>query len=113
MKILKLIKEQLAQKGTSINGNLTNKISRENQSYDSLRASVQEQAKEKQWPKKLGNNQPKATAWKDGTSEQTNKVITVGDSIFSHLRGYDLSHSLENCKVHVKNFPLHKRYINK
>ena len=83
----------------------TNKISRENESCDSSLASIQEKTKEKQWPKKLGNNQPKATARKDDTSEQTKKVIIVDDSIFNHVRGYYLSHPLENCQVHLKNLP--------
>ena len=54
---------------------------------------------------KLGNNRPNATARKDDTPEQTKKVIILGGSIIKHVRGYDLSHSLEDCKVHVKNFP--------
>ena len=33
---------------------------------------------------------------KDDTSEPTKKMIILGDN---------LSHSLENCKVHVKSFP--------
>ena len=46
-----------------------------------------------------------ATAWKDDTLEQTKKVIILEDSIIKHVTEYDLSHLLENCKVHMKNFP--------
>ena len=53
---------------------------------------------------KFGNNRSNATAWKDDTPEQIKKVIIQGDSVVKHVRGYDLSHSVENCKVHVKNF---------
>ena len=55
--------------------------------------------------KKLGKNRPDATAWKDDTSEQTKKVIILGCSIVKHIRKYDFLHSLENCRVHEKNFP--------
>ena len=88
---------------TNINGNTTNKISKENQSCDNSRASLQDQIKQVQSSIKLGNNRPNTTARKDDTPEQT--VIILGDSIIKHVRGYNLSHSLENCKVHVKNFP--------
>ena len=90
---------------TNINGYSTNKISKENQSCDNSRASLQDQTKQIQSSIKLGNNHPNATSRKDDTPEQTNKVIILGDSIIKHVRGYDLSHSLENCKVHVKNIP--------
>ena len=33
------------------------------------------------------------------------KVFIVGDSIVKHVKGYELTQSLENCKVHVKDFP--------
>ena len=46
----------------------------------------------------------KATAWRDDTPVQTKKVILLGDSIIKRVRGYDLSHSLESCTVHVKHF---------
>ena len=90
---------------TNINGNSTNKVSKEYQSCDSSRASIQNQPKQKQSSIRLSNNRHNATAWKDDTPKQTNKVIILGDSIVKHVRGYGLSHSLENCKVHVKNFP--------
>ena len=82
---------------TNINGNLTNKISRKDQICDSWRARAQEQTKEKLSSKQIGNNRPNATAWKDDTPEQIKKVIILGDSIVKHVRGYDISHSLENC----------------
>ena len=66
------------------------------------RRSIQEQTKEKHLLKKLSYNRLKDTARKDNASEQTKKVIILGDSIVKNVRGYDLSHSLENWKVHVK-----------
>ena len=81
---------------TNINGNSTNKNSKENQSCDSSRASIQDQTKQQQSPIKLGNNRPNATAWKVDTPEQTKKVIILSDSIVNYVRGYDLSHSLES-----------------
>ena len=33
------------------------------------------------------------------------KVFIVGDSIVKHVKGYELTQSFENCKVHVKDFP--------
>ena len=50
---------------TNINGNTTNKISKENQSRDNSRASLQDQAKQMQSSIKLGNNRPNTTARKD------------------------------------------------
>ena len=51
------------------NGNLTNKTSKENQSCDNSRASLQDQTKHMQSSIKLGNNRPNATARKDDTPE--------------------------------------------
>ena len=64
----------------------------------------QDQTKQMQLSIKLGINRPSATAWKDDTPEQTKKAIILGDSIIKHVRWYDLSHSLENSKMPVKNF---------
>ena len=57
---------------------------------------------------KLGNHRPNATVLKDDTPEQAKKVVILGDRIIKHVREYDLLHLLENCKVHVKNFPYAK-----
>ena len=51
------------------NGNLTNKTSKENQSCDNSRASLQDQTKHMQSSIKLGNNRPNATARKDDAPE--------------------------------------------
>ena len=64
-----------------------------------------DQTKQKQLSIKLGNNRPNAIAWKDETPEQTKKVIILGDTIVKSITGYDFSHSLENCKVHMNSFP--------
>ena len=32
----------------------------------------------------------------------------LGDSLVNHFTGYDISHSLENYKVHEKNFPVER-----
>ena len=89
----------------NVNSNSSNKISKENQSCKNSRASLQDQTKQMQSSIKLSHNRPNTTAWKDNTPEQTKTVIILGDSIIKRVRGYDLSHSLQNCKVQVKNFP--------
>ena len=77
---------------TNINSNSTNKVSKENQSCDNSIASLQDQTKQMQSSIELGNNRLNATVWKDDTPEQIKKVIILGDSIFKHVSGYDLSH---------------------
>ena len=103
IKILRLIKEQLAQKSTNINGNLLTKL------VEKIKVVIVCVHQSKNKPKKSNEQrnsvQPKATAREDDTSEQTKKVIIVDDSIFNHVRGYYLSHSLENCQVRLKNLP--------
>ena len=89
----------------NVHSNSSNKISKENQSCKNSRASLQDQTKQMQSSIKLSHNRPNTTAWKDNTPEQTKTVIILGDSIIKRVRGYDLSHSLQNCKVQVKNFP--------
>ena len=89
----------------NVNSNSSNKISKENQSCKNSRASLQDQTKQMQSSIKLSHNRPNTTAWKDNTPEQTKTVIILGDSIIKRVRGYNLSHSLQNCKVQVKNFP--------
>ena len=41
---------------------------------------------------------------KDVTSEQTKKMIILGDSIVKHASEYNLLHWLENSKVDLQNF---------
>ena len=40
----------------------------------------------------------------DTNADVTNRVFIMGDSIVKHIRGYELSQRVENCKVFVKNF---------
>ena len=40
----------------------------------------------------------------DTNGDVTNRVFVMGDSIVKHIRGYELSQRVENCKVFVENF---------
>ena len=40
----------------------------------------------------------------DTNADVTNRVFIIGDSIVKHIRGYELSQRVENCKVFVKSF---------
>ena len=89
---------------TDKNGYSTNKISKENQSCENSGTFLQDQSKQMQSSIKLGDNRPNATAQKNDTPEQRKTLIILADSVIKHVRGCDFLHSLENCKVHVKNF---------
>ena len=49
-------------------------------------------------------NAPTQLQGKMALQSKQKKVIILGDSIVKHVRGYDLSHSLKSCKLHVKKF---------
>ena len=40
----------------------------------------------------------------DTNVDVANRVFIIGDSIVKHIRGYELSQRVENCKVFVKSF---------
>ena len=40
----------------------------------------------------------------DTNADVKNRVFIIGDSIVKHIRGYELSQRVENCKVFVKSF---------
>ena len=40
----------------------------------------------------------------DTNTDVSNRIFIMGDSIVKHVRGYELSRKVENCKVYVKSF---------
>ena len=40
----------------------------------------------------------------DTHTDVSNRIFIMGDSIVKHVRGYELSRKVENCKVYVKSF---------
>ena len=40
----------------------------------------------------------------DTNTDVSNQIFIMGDNIIKHVRGYELSHKMENCKVYVKSF---------
>ena len=53
---------------------------------------------------KVSVHQIRRKVKKDVTSEQTKKIINLGDSIVKHGSEYNFSHWLKNSKVDVQNF---------
>ena len=40
----------------------------------------------------------------DTNTDVSNRIFIMDDSIVKHVRGYELSRKVENCKVYVKSF---------
>ena len=68
--------------------------------------SAEEKNEKKQ--KKVQDKEEKpetiSTKPSDTNADVTNRVFIIGDSIVKHIRGYELSQRVENCKVFVKSF---------
>ena len=64
--------------------------------------------KNEQKQKKVRDKEEKSetisTKPSDTNADVTNRVFIMGDSIVKHIRGYELSQRVENCKVFVKSF---------
>ena len=87
-----------------------------------LLTTINNQIKKINNTEQQGNNNNKSTNEKNNENDEkrneenngdigidpkrvNKKVFAVGDSIVKHVKGYELTQSLENCKVHVKDFP--------
>ena len=86
---------------------------------ENLLTTINNQIKKINNTKQRGNNNNKSTNEENSENEEkinngdsgidpkrvNKKVFIVGDSIVKHVKGYELTQSLENWKVHVKDFP--------
>ena len=89
---------------------------------ENLLTTINNQIKKINNTEQQGNNNNKSTNEENNENEEkrneenngdsgidpkrvNKKVFIVGDSIVKHVKGYELTQSLENCKVHVKDFP--------
>ena len=55
---------------------------------------------------KIGKKKPEIISTKPSNTnaDVSNRVFLMSDSIVKHIRGYELSQRVENCKVFVKSF---------
>ena len=68
--------------------------------------SLQEKNEEKQNKVQDREKNPETISTKPSDIDigVTNRVYIIGDSIMNHIRGYELSQRVENCKVFVQTF---------
>ena len=112
-------KKSSATMTSSINRNENLLIERRN---ENLLTTINNQIKKINNTEQRGNNNNKSTNEENNENEEkrneenngdsgidpksvNKKVFIVGDSIVKNIKGYELTQSLENCKVHVKDFP--------
>ena len=58
--------------------------------------------KENNYDKESNDDQMKSN---EGSKLEKKKVFILGDSIIKHVKSYNISKSVDNCKVYVKDFP--------